>query len=188
MNLFQSRIDMVRALVPLNSQCAEIGVFEGTFSKQIVEAIQPNCLFMIDIFTGYCDSGDQDGNNVVHRQMDDVYKQLVTYTLDKPFMRLLKGRSADILASFPDNSLDFVYLDGDHSYQGVKSDLIASFPKVKNGGWLMGHDYEMNMMKARTHYTFGVKQAVDEFCNQYTQTITAKALDGCVSFAIQVFK
>jgi hypothetical protein len=36
--------------------------------------------------------------------------------------------------------------------------------KVKPGGWIMGHDYEMNMQKARNFYTFGVRQAVDEFC------------------------
>ena len=50
----------------------------------------------------------------------------------------------------------------------------------------MGHDYEMNMNKAKTVYSFGVRKAVDEFCNTYKQTIYAKALDGCVSYAIQI--
>ena len=52
----------------------------------------------------------------------------------------------------------------------------------------MGHDYEMNMNKATTIYNFGVKQAVDEFCDNYKQTILSKALDGCVSYCIQINK
>jgi len=52
----------------------------------------------------------------------------------------------------------------------------------------MGHDYEMNMSKSNRYYVFGVKQAVDEYCNSYNQTIFAKAMDGCVSYAIHVNK
>ncbi len=179
---------MIRTLVPSGSVCAEIGVFEGTFSKQILESIRPSTLFMIDLFTGWCDSGNEDGNNVVHRNMDDIYRTLLAYSYDKPTVRLLKGKSAEILTTFPDASLDMVYIDGDHSYAGVKDDLEAAFTKVRPGGWIMGHDYEMNMVKARTRYDFGVKQAVDEFCAVRGQTIAAKALDGCVSFAIQLRK
>ena len=188
MKLFPTRIDMVRALVPPQSRCAEIGVFEGAFSNQIMDAVQPSCLYMIDLFTGWCDSGNEDGNSVVHRKMDDVYTHLLAFTYDKPAMRVLKGRSTDILASFPDNSLDMVYIDGDHSYVGCAQDLAISYAKVRPGGWIMGHDYEMNMVKARTRYEFGVRQAVDEFCTARGQTIVAKGLDGCVSFAIQLVK
>jgi hypothetical protein len=64
--------------------------------------------------------------------------------------------------------------------------LKIEYKKIKKGGWIMGHDYEMNMNKAKTVYSFGVRKAVDEFCNTYKQTIYAKALDGCVSYAIQI--
>lgn len=179
---------MVQSLVPPASCCAEIGVFEGTFSKQLYSAIAPSVLFMIDVFEGQCPSGNEDGNNVVTRNMDDVYRELQAYVQDKPALQLCKGRSADILASLPDDSLDMIYVDGDHSYSGCKQDLTLAYSKVKAGGWIMGHDYEMNMMKARTRYEFGVKQAVDEFCDERGQEIFAKGLDGCVSFAIQLRK
>ena len=57
---------------------------------------------------------------------------------------------------------DIIYIDGDHSYDGVKHDLINSFRVIKNGGYIMGHDYEMNMEKAHTNWVFGVKQAVNQ--------------------------
>jgi hypothetical protein len=81
-----------------------------------------------------------------------------------------------------------IYIDGDHSYNGVKKDLMNAYNKIKDHGYIMGHDYEMNMEKARNTYDFGVKKAVDEFCITYKQEIVALALDGCVSFCIHVNK
>jgi hypothetical protein len=188
MLLFDTRIDMIRSIVPSGSVCAEIGVFEGTFSKQIYEALRPSRLYLIDLFEGHCDSGNEDGNNVVIRNLSDAYVRLLSEMRSNPKVQLLKGRSADILASFPDNSLDMIYIDGDHSYEGCAKDLAVSYAKVRNGGWILGHDYEMNMAKARNYYHFGVKQAVDEFCARMNQTIVAKGMDGCVSFAIRLYK
>jgi len=188
MKLFNTRSDMVKELVIEGSRCAEIGVFEGEFSFQIEKVVQPSQLYMIDLFTGWCDSGNQDGNNVVHRDMESVYKSLLSLTSDNQRIKLMKGRSTDMLATFRDDSLDMVYIDGDHSYTGCMQDLEMAYKKVRSDGWIMGHDYEMNMVKARTRYDFGVKQAVDEFCQKRNQTIYAKALDGCVSFAIQLHK
>ena len=52
----------------------------------------------------------------------------------------------------------------------------------------MGHDYEMNMNKAKRYYEFGVRKAVDEYCIEFNQEIITKAMDGCVSFCIKVNK
>jgi hypothetical protein len=83
-----------------------------------------------------------------------------------------------------DESIDAIYIDGDHSYEGVKKDLESAYSKIKRFGWIMGHDYEMNMTKAKKEYKFGVRKAVDEFCSKYNLKIFAKAMDGCVSYAI----
>ena len=67
----------------------------------------------------------------------------------------------------PDQSLDFVYLDSDHKYQSVKSEIEAWYPKVKVGGILAGHDYI-----ERSHIEeFGVIQAVTEFIEQENLTL-----------------
>lgn len=55
----------------------------------------------------------------------------------------------------PQNSLDFVYIDGNHSYEACLQDLKNFFPRVKSGGLVAGHDYGA----AGT----GVKKAVDEY-------------------------
>jgi hypothetical protein len=59
-----------------------------------------------------------------------------------------------------DGELDFVYLDADHTYEAVKADIAAWWPKVRVGGTLGGHDY---IGIERFGVTFGVIRAVDEF-------------------------
>ncbi len=49
--------------------------------------------------------------------------------------------SADAAKRYADESLDFVYIDADHTYEALKEDIAAWFPKVKQGGILGGHDY-----------------------------------------------
>lgn len=67
--------------------------------------------------------------------------------------RLLRMDTAEAAKLFPDDHFDFVFIDADHTYEGVKRDIEAWRPKVKN---FMGHDYD--------HPDFpGVKRAVDEF-------------------------
>lgn len=39
-----------------------------------------------------------------------------------------------------DASLDFFFIDASHTYKNVKKDLIAWIPKLKNTGWMIGHD------------------------------------------------
>lgn len=54
---------------------------------------------------------------------------------------------------FNNNSIDFLFIDADHSYEGVMEDIKFWYPKVITGGVISGHDYDWT----------GVKQAVDEF-------------------------
>ena len=65
-------------------------------------------------------------------------------------------------ASFPDESLDWVYIDADHAYEGVKRDLEAYFRVVKPGGFIAGDDYG----HVDRWFGDGVRQAVDEFAGR----------------------
>lgn len=58
--------------------------------------------------------------------------------------------SFSVISSFPDGYFDFVYIDGDHSYEGAKSDLIKYYPKLKRGGVtrIAGHDYRCSFKEA----------------------------------------
>jgi predicted O-methyltransferase YrrM len=85
--------------------------------------------------------------------------------------RVINEDSVSAAAQVEDGSLDFVFIDGDHTYEACKRDIIAWLPKVKEGGWITGHDY---------HVFPGVKKAVDELlspvscANDYTDDVWAK--------------
>ncbi len=47
----------------------------------------------------------------------------------------------DALEDFEDNSLDFVYIDGDHNFKHISEDIYEWTKKVRSGGIVSGHDY-----------------------------------------------
>ena len=65
---------------------------------------------------------------------------------------------------FNDDSLDFVFVDGDHSYEGCKADIEAWWPKLKKGGIMSGDDYGHTYNPAEGKY--GVVEAVEEFAKE----------------------
>ena len=54
---------------------------------------------------------------------------------------LVEGRSFSKATKFKDGFFDYVYIDGDHRYRGIRRDLAAFWPKVTKGGFFGGHDY-----------------------------------------------
>jgi hypothetical protein len=184
--IFDTRVDMIHKIVPHDVTIVEIGVFKGEFAETLLQR-NPTQLYLVDIWEkGPVHSGDQDGNNVQvydGGELVDVVRKRFALT---PNVTICHARSDDFLSAMPDKSIDVIYIDGDHSYEGCRNDLEHAFPKLRKGGLIMGHDYEMNMTKAKTKWEFGVKRAVDEFCKTHNLKVYAKGLDGCVSYAIVV--
>lgn len=167
---------------------AEIGVFRAEFSEYLFEHFAPAHLTLVDPFveTERIMSGNQDGNNVVSFTGRELYESF----MEKWRSRIELCRVSFIrdfsraLISLKDDSLDMMYIDGDHAYEGAKQDLAIARAKVRHGGWICGHDYSMNMAKAKTQNAFGVRQAVDEFCKEHGLYISWICMDGCTSFCI----
>jgi hypothetical protein len=190
LTIFDNRQVMIKFYSTLigNPKVLEVGVFKGEFLDYIYNYCAPSHIDGVDLFEGNMGSGDVDGNNFTFCLLNNVYYELIQKYSNNQNVKLHKSYSDIFLSKCNDNEYDIIYIDADHTYEGVKRDLTHSFKKIKNGGYIMGHDYEMNMNKARKYYDFGVKKAVDEFCLNYNQKIIAKAIDGCVSFCIQINK
>jgi len=70
--------------------------------------------------------------------------------------RIIRGKSMDVVRNIPYESLDFVYIDANHEFDFVMSDIIEWSKRVKKGGLVAGHDY------IKTRY-FGVIEVVNTY-------------------------
>lgn len=177
MKILKTRIDLLD-IVEKEKKICEIGVFKGEFSKLLINTLTPTELHLIDIFEGKMCSGDKDGNNIIWTNLDEEFVKLKKHFSDNDNIYLHKGFSSEILKSFDNEYFDMIYIDGDHSYNGVKKDLEISFEKVKKGGYICGHDYTTVMFP-------NVVKAVDEFCTDKKLVIDYITQDGCPSFCIK---
>lgn len=134
---------------------AEIGVLYGTYTNQLFENWEGQVL-AVDIWTER-----------------PQYLRAIEALGDTNTL-IVKGASMDVVKLIKDESLDWIYIDGDHSYQGARDDIYGWAPKVRKGGIISGHDYiQWNLMtkqEKETHpylETNHVYKAVDEFCAEF---------------------
>lgn len=89
---------------------------------------------------------------------DTIYNEFQTNTRFFNNISLHKDFSYNVADKFEDKSMDFIYIDGDHSYDQVKQDLEMYLPKLKDNGVIGGHDYN----KKNKLYIKNTIRAIDE--------------------------
>lgn len=126
----------------LNGTAVEVGVAEGYYAADFLRN-WPGQYVMVDRWChieGYDDvMNGPDEEHEARYQM--AYKVASQYADRCKIYRMDSATAAD---KFANGSLDFVYLDGDHSLEGCYRDIVAWCPKVRRGGILAGHDYYDN--------------------------------------------
>lgn len=117
----------------------ELGVAAGRHSEYILLNTKIEKLWSIDRWQHV--DGYDDLMNLPQAQHDELHSY-VCNKLQSFGERSVVIKSDTTQASnlFDDYSLDFVYVDADHSYEGCKRDLEAWIPKIKKGGYITGHD------------------------------------------------
>lgn len=134
---FLSKYDLIKYFGELGfTKGAEIGVAQGSFSESMFKAIPNLKLFCVDIWQPYRGnrwSGSRERN-------DNHYKATIKL-LSRYNAVLIREMSMDAVQSFENNSLDFVFIDSNHSFDYVMQDLIEWSKKVSVGGIISGDDY-----------------------------------------------
>lgn len=147
-------------LFPRAGNAVEVGVAEGNFSNDMLDwkvgkwpVIKK--LYMVDRWQ---ETPTQKGDASMAQSWHDKNLHQVRERTKAYGKRavILRGESVAMSREVADKSLTLVYVDGDHSYEGVFRDIRAWAPKVKNGGFMAFHDY--------LNENYGVKRAVQDFC------------------------
>lgn len=70
-------------------------------------------------------------------------------------IKLTKDFSHNVVNDFADDSIDFIYIDGDHSFEYVFNEINLYKPKIKKSGIISGHDYNLPEVRDAVHKTLG---------------------------------
>ncbi|MGD8307393.1 MAG: class I SAM-dependent methyltransferase, partial [Ignavibacteria bacterium] len=141
---------------------AEIGVLNGNTSHRLLYYRPLLTLIMIDPWdvppagSSYAKQADTNAtkSKSAHIAAYEKTKKLCAFALERA--RIYRNYSHNIAPLIKDHSLDFVFIDGDHSYEGCKNDIKLWISKVKPGGFISGHDIYHPKLG-------GVEKAVFEF-------------------------
>lgn len=144
----------------------EIGVGYGLQSKYFLE----NCpklqlLYSIDPYLHF-ETGYDDIMNLSQKKFEILFHRVKKRL--SPFGQrsiLMREKSNDAARHFKKNSLDFVYIDGNHSYSAVTQDLNTWWEIVRPGGLISGDDYTVFPT---------TKFAVDRFVDKNNITLLTK--------------
>jgi len=120
----------------------EIGTWDGGFSFDLLQNTQCDKLYCVDPYRHFEDSSYPDGmNTLTQAEFDNKYEK-VRQRLSEFGARVefIRSLSKEASTKFDYESVDFVYIDGNHDYKYVLDDIITWFPKVKSGGYLCGDD------------------------------------------------
>jgi len=164
---FGAMIDKMRLKIGV-----EVGVDIGEFSNKLLNECKLEKLYGVDFWPS--DFGSDFRPGFFIKEGENRYEQCKK-ALEKPIQEgrceLIKSTSVDAATKFQNNSLDFVYIDGDHSMEFL-FDLYAWTPKIKVGGIAAGHDFKCNKNSGIRDYwgeqfNYAVQPCVEYFTRRY---------------------
>jgi hypothetical protein len=149
----------------------EVGVDRAEFSEHLLSRSNIEKLHCIDTWM------DNFGSNYKPEEYDPKGENRMKEALERLNKfgvrgNAIKATSVEAANSFHIDKIDFCYIDGDHTFEGVYVDIRAWLPKVRIGGIIAGHDYKDGPKSGINdcfgqQLPFGVKTVVDGFCQRY---------------------
>lgn len=139
-----------------NLQIVEIGSYCGESGEIIASTFPNSTLNCVDPWEKYTEEGsvyDLNEQEIVLNEAEVIFDSVLARYSNMKKNKLASIQYANLLAP---ESIDFVYIDGNHQYSSVKEDLSTWMTKVKPGGVIAGHDYGWET----------VSRAINEFFNQ----------------------
>jgi hypothetical protein len=166
-------------LMPANSTCAELGVGRGKFSKLILDTAKPTLHYCVDLW-GPIATNVQGTYFTDQETWDERYRDIQAEFKDYnvQFVR-------DMTYNFPNHceekTLDWAYIDGDHTYNGCMKDLQAIKNLIKDDGMILGHDYRPAWRKRPD---WGVVESVNDFVKENSYYLTVVTQERFPSYLI----
>ena len=160
-----------------NSLIVEIGSFKGKSAAFMAveiansgKKIKFDCVDPMKLLGHYADSAKEHPEVYEGYDAASFHQRLITV---RGYYNLHAMTSDDAVNLYEDKSIDFLMIDGDHSYEAVKKDVINWIPKIRPGGLIMGDDA----------YVSEIQRAAQEGAALYG--LTSQLLEG-LHFCIEI--
>ena len=165
--LVHDREEIIRIL-PGNGIFAEVGTLFGDFIAKVIEINRPREIHLFDY--------GMQNIRPEHQKVLNLHES-VNYHI---------GDSSHNMGEMPDGYFDVIYVDADHSFEGVWKDLAVAHKKIKKGGYIVCNDYT-NFDPIQL-VPYGVYAAVNKFANEndYSLVYVALAAMGFHDVALQL--
>jgi predicted O-methyltransferase YrrM len=122
----------------------EVGVYFGAHAKQMVDGLDLKELHLVDKYWR---------EDIMFSKARDLLRS--TEEEEKDFIWHI-GWSVRVAESIKNEYFDFIYIDANHGYDDAYTDLKAWYPKLKKGGFMAGHDWNIE----------SVQQAVEDYMRE----------------------
>lgn len=179
--MIADRLALLHRLLPsiMNKRVAEVGVLHGDYSAEILKR-EPGELHLIDPWRHQDDAAYNDINNHEQSKFDLIHANVCArFSLNRN-VYIHRQFSHQFCRQNSAIKFDFVYLDGNHSLEGVMADLCMFYPMMNAGGWIAGHDW------GSPSPFIGVQQSCIMFEHVTGNAISILTEEPWGSFAIQI--
>jgi hypothetical protein len=132
-------------------EMVEVGSYAGESAELFVGTGKIKEIVCVDPWENGYDKSDGGSERRSMKEVEKIFDKRMENSCKGKY-RKIKGTSEEASTIFKDQSLDLVYIDGNHQYKAVSLDIKKWLPKVKSGGYISGHDWSRD----------GVKRAIEE--------------------------
>ncbi len=176
--LYADREHLVRSLhLYRGGRLAELGVAVGDFSRFLIDELMPKRFDAFDLFQlhnkeklwGRASSEYFHGGNHI-----DYYKGVFAREIEDEIVHIFEGDSSTQLGLQEDQSYDVIYIDADHTLEGVTRDATVAAQKLKVDGLLIFNDYILHSDGKDRYY--GIVPLVNDWCVNRGWKVTHFAL------------
>jgi hypothetical protein len=167
-NMEKQYLELLDA-TPEGGVFVELGCYKGKSTSFIGVEIHKRKrdinFIAIDSFQGATNSTDVNEIKAYEgiSEIEESYTYNVSLIGNK--IKTIVSLTDEAAQYFEDGSVDVIFVDGGHSYEVVKADILAWLPKMKKGGIMAGHDFNAweGVNKAVTEI-FGTPHKVENDC------------------------
>jgi predicted O-methyltransferase YrrM len=139
--------EYVHSIIGDNLKIIEIGSYCGASTEIIANKFITSQINCVDPWAKYvedCSSYNLDAQELELKEAEIIFDKIKA---KYPNINKNKMQSNEYVKYINNKSIDFIYIDGNHQYSSVKEDISIWIPKIKDGGFLSGHDYDWPSVK-----------------------------------------